>query len=39
MADHKAKLSHLVPGDIFHAECPSGASSHLLGGSGHRRKN
>jgi hypothetical protein len=26
MADHKAKLSRLVAGDIFHAECPSGAS-------------
>ncbi|HEX9325083.1 MAG TPA: hypothetical protein VF915_01125 [Reyranella sp.] len=26
MADREAKLSRLVPGDIFHAECPSGAS-------------
>ena len=26
MADRGAKLSRLVPGDIFHAECPSGAS-------------
>ena len=26
MADRGAKLSCLLPGDIFHAECPSGAS-------------
>ena len=26
MADRGSKLSHLVPGDILHAECPSGAS-------------
>ena len=26
MADRVSKLSRLVPGDIFHAECPSGAS-------------
>jgi hypothetical protein len=26
MADRGAKLSRLLPGDIFHAECPSGAS-------------
>lgn len=26
MADRSSKLSRLVPGDIFHAECPNGAS-------------
>ena len=26
MADRRSKLSRLVPGDIFHAECPNGAS-------------